>query len=264
VKAALGLFAKEAGLALNFDLLSFPNTMVDRITPAPTAQLVEEVSARIGKVDAAPVVTEVFSEWVITDDFAGPRPDWPDVQIVADVAPFEMRKLRMLNGAHSMLAYLGQLKGYRFVHEAIADPSVRADVASLMEDAMVTLDFSRADLEAYRDALIARFENPSLAHALRQIAMDGSQKLPIRLLDVIADLDASGQTFKAHARAVASWCRYVDVTDDLDDPMAEALYAARTQSEAMPAYLAVIAPDCPAAIIAAIDVEYNRLKAEIA
>jgi fructuronate reductase len=260
VKSALNSFAQAADLSIDFGLLRFPNTMVDRITPAPTEQLSQEVSARIGKQDAAPVVTEVFSEWVITDDFAGPRPDWPDVQIVEDVVPFEMRKLRMLNGAHSTLAYLGQLKGYSFVHEAIGDPALRADVVKVMEGAMATLGFSRADLEAYRDALIARFENPSLAHALRQIAMDGSQKVPIRLLDVMGDLQKKGGSFQAHARAVAAWCRYVDVTADLDDPMADALSAAGSVS----GYLMLIAPDCPAAIFAAIDVEYERLSAEIA
>ena len=260
VKSALSSFAQETDLSIDFDLLRFPNAMVDRITPAPTEQLSQEVSARIGKHDAAPVVTEVFSEWVITDDFAGPRPNWPNVQIVADVVPFEMRKLRMLNGAHSTLAYLGQLKGYSFVHEAIADPALRADVVKVMEGAMATLDFSRADLEAYRDALIARFENPSLAHALRQIAMDGSQKVPIRLLDVMGDLKEKGDEFQSHARAVAAWCCYVDVTADLDDPMADALSAAGSVS----GYLKLIAPDCAAAILSAIDVEYERLSAEIA
>ena len=246
--AAVAVFAQAAGLAIDFDLLAFPNTMVDRITPALTDDLIDEVSARTGKHDSAPVVTEVFSEWVITDNFAGPRPDWPDVQIVADVAPYEMRKLRMLNGAHSLLAYAGQLRRHHYVHEAIADPVLRADVIGLMEDAMKTLDFARPELVAYRDALIARFENPSLAHALRQIAMDGSQKVPIRLLDVMRDLEEAGAAMTTHARAVASWCRYVQVTDDLVDPMAAQLRAC----DGPKAMLSLIGPDLPETIADAV------------
>jgi len=248
LRAAVVAFAKAAGVALDFGQLRFPNTMVDRITPAPTADLAEEVFARTGQRDAAPVVTEVFSEWVIADDFAGPRPDWPDTQIVADVAPYEMRKLRMLNGAHSLLAYLGQLRGYAYVHEAIADADIRAEVMALMADAMVTLDFERPALEAYRDALIARFENPSLAHALRQIAMDGSQKVPIRLLDVMRDLHRAGASYVTHAKAVACWCRYVQITSDLDDPLGHALGACADVS----AMVRLIAPDFPDALVQAV------------
>lgn len=249
LRAAVLRFAHAAGVTLDLDQLRFPNTMVDRITPAPTPALAQQIKARTGHADAAPVVTEMFSEWVITDDFAGARPDWPNVQYVVDVAPFEMRKLRMLNGAHSLLAYKGQLRGHTYVHEAIADPAIRALTYDLMNAAMATLPFEREELETYRDALITRFENPTLAHALRQIAMDGSLKVPIRLLDVMQDLEKVGHPITAHAHAVASWCRYVQITADLDDPLAGELQRATSIS----AMLKQIAPDVSATIIAAVD-----------
>ena len=240
-------FANAAKLQIDFDQLSSLNTMVDRITPAPTPDLADGVLQRTGFADNAPIVTEVFSEWVIANDFAGSVPDWAGAgaDIVADVAPYEMRKLRMLNGAHSMLAYLGQLRGYHFVHEAIADNDLRSDIVALMQDAMQTLDFDKAMLEAYQAALLLRFENPSLAHALRQIAMDGSQKMPIRIIDTMRELHQSGHPFEAHAKALAAWVRYVLVTPELDDPRTADLQAACATVDPVVAVLGIIALDLP-------------------
>jgi fructuronate reductase len=247
LKLALSDFANTAQLEIDFGQLSFPNTMVDRITPAPTSDLADGVRQRTGFADKAPIVTEVFSEWVIADDFSGSHPDWAGAgaEIVADVAAFEMRKLRMLNGAHSMLAYLGQLRGYHFVHEAIADNDLRSDIVALMQDAMQTLDFDRTTLEAYQEALLLRFENPSLAHALRQIAMDGSQKMPIRIIDTMRELDQASYQCEAHAKALASWVRYVSLTPDLDDPRAADLRAACATVDPVYAVLEIASPDLP-------------------
>ncbi|NNE54082.1 MAG: mannitol dehydrogenase family protein [Sulfitobacter sp.] len=193
LRAAVARFAKVAGLEIAWDIVRFPNTMVDRITPTTT----DAVRAISGDPMAVP--TEAFREWVIEDDFASPRPDWPGVQLVADVAPHELRKLRMLNGAHSLLAYAGLARGYCFVHEAVRDPQLRALVTQLMTEAGATLPKeAQPQVPQYAEALLARFENPELAHRLDQIAMDGSQKVPYRF---VATLRA------ARAPAVAAGLR---------------------------------------------------------
>jgi fructuronate reductase len=185
LRHAVSQFAAAAGLQINWDIVSFPNSMVDRITPATT----DDVRSVSGDPMAVP--TEAFREWVIEDNFAGPRPDWPDVKFVKDVQSDELRKLRMLNGAHSLLAYAGLERGYTFVHEAIGDTNLRNLVLQLMNEAGATLPREvRAQVPAYAKALIARFENPELAHRLDQIAMDGSQKVPYRFVETLRYGDA--------------------------------------------------------------------------
>ncbi|WP_421724192.1 mannitol dehydrogenase family protein [Bauldia sp.] len=212
--------------------VAFPATMIDRIVPATTDADRETVAAAIGVTDAWPVVTEPFSQWVIEDRFANGRPRFEDagVQMVADVAPFEEMKLRMLNGSHSTLAYLGYLAGFETVSAAIGDPALRALVKRLMTDEVTpTLSVSGIDLPGYRDALIARFDNPALKHRTYQIAMDGSQKLPQRLLGTIRDRLAAGASFTCLALGVAGWMRYVTGVDesgariDVQDPLAPRL-----------------------------------------
>jgi fructuronate reductase len=207
---------------------AFPSTMVDRIVPATTPADLDAVERRTGLRDEGAVVTEPFSQWVIEDCFAGPRPRWDvaGAQFVADVGPYETAKLRMLNGAHSAMAYLGLLRGHRFVHEAIADPAIRALVERLMRDeAAPTLD-PAFDATAYVDALLARFANSALPHRLQQIAMDGSQKIPQRWLAVLAWHQRHGRPCPAILEALAAWI--VHTRGDgapVDDPLAERLAA---------------------------------------
>ncbi|MHA3842189.1 mannitol dehydrogenase family protein [Sphingomonas aestuarii] len=205
-----------------------PATMVDRIVPATTSADLDRVESLLGARDEGAVKAEPFSQWVIEDDFAGPRPAWEVVgaQFVADVRPFELAKLRMLNGAHSTLAYLGLLAGYETVDQAVAASAIRPIVDRLMRvEAAATLPtVDGLDPQSYADALLARFANPALRHKLIQIAMDGSQKLPQRLLGTIADARAKGIDPDAAIAGVAGWMLHVDrLKGGIDDPMAAEL-----------------------------------------
>ncbi|UIJ72503.1 mannitol dehydrogenase family protein [Aurantimonas sp. HBX-1] len=214
--------------------VAFAGTMVDRIVPATSEADIAEVSAQLGAEDAWPVMTEPFTQWVIEDRFPTGRPDFASVgaEMVADVEPFERMKLRMLNGSHSTLAYLGYLAGYETVSQTMADAHFERLIRGLMtEEVMPTLTVPGADLGAYRDALIRRFNNPALKHRTWQIAMDGSQKLPQRLLGTVRDRLAAGAPVDRLALGVAAWMRYVTGTDekgtaiDVRDPMADRLKA---------------------------------------
>ena len=197
-------------------------TMVDRIVPATTDQDTAEITEALGATDAWPVVTEPFTQWVIEDKFPTGRPDFASVgaEMVADVEPYERMKLRMLNGSHSTLAYLGYLAGYQTVSDTMADGAFEQLVRRMMTDEiMPTLDMPGTDLGAYRDALIARFHNPALKHRTWQIAMDGSQKLPQRFLGTIRDRLAAGQAIDRLALGVAAWMRYVTGADERGEPI---------------------------------------------
>lgn len=207
-----------------------PNSMVDRIVPATTAADIDGLEARLGLRDEGAVFAEPFSQWVIEDRFAGPRPGWDKVgaALVADVAPYETAKLRMLNGAHSAMAYLGLEHGHEFVDQAIADPGLRPLVERLMRHEAAT-SFAAApgqDLHAYADALLARFANRALKHRLAQIAMDGSQKVPQRWLASLAAHQARGELAEATLTALAAWLRHVRGGPWVNDPLADALAAA--------------------------------------
>jgi fructuronate reductase len=207
---------------------AFPQTMVDRIVPATTPEDVAALAGRLGVEDRAMVKTEPFTQWVIEDRFVGPRPDFAafGVQLTQDVAPWEEAKLRLLNGSHSGLAYLGGLAGIDYVHEVVAMEEGRGFVETLWDEAEATLTPPpELDIAAYRRALMARFANPALMHRTRQIAMDGSQKLPQRLL---ATLGARrGKPSPALTLAVAAWMRWQAGVDDageryvVDDPLAD-------------------------------------------
>ena len=208
---------------------AFPETMVDRIVPATTPADIAALEAKLGVADQAMVKAEPFLQWVIEDRFCGPRPDFEalGVQITASVAPWEEAKLRMLNGAHSAIAYLGGLAGIEFVHEVVAIPAFVRFVEALWDESEATLSPPPGlDIAAYRTALMARFANPALQHRTRQIAMDGSQKLPQRLLAPIAARRAKGEDVDALALAVAAWMRWQGGRDDagtehvVDDPLA--------------------------------------------
>jgi fructuronate reductase len=203
------------------DEVHFPSTMVDRIVPATTDVDRDEVRAALGLDDAWPVVTEPFSQWVIEDDFGGDRPAW-DATFVTDIMPFELMKLRLLNGAHSTIAYLGYLMGCQTVAAAMAEPELAGLVEDMMrEEVTPTLPaLGGFDVTAYRAALLQRFRNPALKHLTAQIAMDGSQKLPQRLLGTISDRLARGLPITRLALAVAGWMRYVSGTDEQGQPIA--------------------------------------------
>lgn len=209
---------------------AFPSTMVDRIVPATTCGDLDRLEAALGLRDEGAVLTERFSQWVIEDAFAGPRPGWENhgAQLVPDAAPYETAKLRMLNGAHSALAYRGLERGHMFVHEAIADPSLRALVDRLMLDeaAASITPAEGQDLAAYARRLTARFADRALNHRLSQIAIDGSQKIPQRWLPVLAFHQREGRQCPAILEALTAWLRHVrgDVRA-VDDPLATRLAA---------------------------------------
>jgi fructuronate reductase len=196
---------------------AFPCTMVDRIVPATTAVDIAETENALGLHDAAPVMAEPFRQWVIEDRFVMGRPAWEKAgaQLVVDVEPFEFMKLRMLNGAHSTLAYLGYLAGYETVAEASADPVLARMLEELWARIIPTVPVPPGvDLVVYAAELLQRFRNPAIRHRTWQIAMDGSQKLPQRLLGTIRDRLAKGQSIDALALGVAGWMRYVMGVDE--------------------------------------------------
>jgi fructuronate reductase len=217
------------------DAVSCPSTMVDRIVPATTDDDRRRVAERLGSFDAWPTVTEPFSQWVIEDRFGAGRPRLEEsgATMVADVAPYELAKLRLLNGAHSALAYLGYLAGYETIADAMADSAFAHLARGLMdEEAGPTLAaHGVGDLADYKRRLIERFENRALRHRTWQIAMDGSQKLPQRLLGTARERLAAGAPIPRLALAVAGWMRYVTAVDDqgraidVRDPLAARLKA---------------------------------------
>ncbi|HSZ52555.1 MAG TPA: mannitol dehydrogenase family protein [Caulobacteraceae bacterium] len=200
----------------------FPGCMVDRITPATSEADIEAFGKYAGIEDRALVRTEAFSQWVIEDRFAGPRPDFESVgvQVVADVAPFSRAKLRLLNGAHSAMAYLGGLAGLTFVHEFAHDPAGAAFVERLWDEAEATLEPAAGlDLVAYRMRLMARFRDPAIAHRLAQIAIDGSLKLPPRLVSSLAVRTERGLPSPGIVLAIAAWIRWQAGRDDAGAPV---------------------------------------------
>jgi fructuronate reductase len=208
-----------------------PDTMVDRIVPATTEENRTRVAAALGLRDAWPVIAEPFSQWVIADRFPAGRPAWEDagVMLVADVAPFEAMKLRLLNASHSALAYLGILAGVETVADAMRDPDLAGFAARVMDDAAPTLSVPPGtDMAGYKRALLARFRNPALRHRLRQIAADGSQKLPQRIVDTMRDRLAMGLPVDAHALVIAAWGRCGAGGERAEDPAASVLDWART------------------------------------
>lgn len=224
-----------------------PSTMVDRVTPAPTDDDRSEVATMLGLRDEGAIVTEPFSQWVIEDHFAGPRPDWHKVgaMLVDDVRPHETAKLRMLNAAHSVLAYLGLLRGHAFVHEAVRDAFIRPLAERLMRvEAAPTLQASTSALASYADSLFARFENPALRHRLSQIAIDGSQKIPQRWLATLAVNQTMGRTCPALLTGIAAWLLHVHGTNGpVEDLRAQALRTAWQKEGRQGIALAVFGSD---------------------
>ncbi|WP_236635160.1 mannitol dehydrogenase family protein [Rhodoferax sp. TS-BS-61-7] len=243
LRAAVLRFAEEIDSTLRIWIegqCRFPCSMVDRIVPKTTDGDRAAVSAALGSVDAWPVLGEPFFDWAIEDEFAADRPDWTlgGARFVPDAEPFEKLKLRMVNGTHSSLAYLGAMAGWQTVDKAIGQPALRMHIEALMRDEIEpTLPaLPGLDVAAYRHNLLARYANPALAHRTHQIAMDGSQKLPQRLLGTLRDRLARGLPITRMALGLAAWMHYLRGVDALgqsyriDDPHAAALTALHQQS----------------------------------
>ena len=205
----------------------FPDSMVDSITPATDDALRERVRDAIGLEDAWPIQREAFTQWVIEDRLGPDAPDLASVGVILtdDVAAFERAKLRLLNGAHSTLAYLGLLRGHETVAEAMGDPELARLLEALMtQDVFPTLTAPRGlDLPAYAGDILARFRNPAIRHKLSQIAWDGSQKLPFRLLGTITDLLAMNRPIERPTLGIAAWMRFVVRQAKGDTPIVDPL-----------------------------------------
>ena len=211
---------------------AFPSSMVDRIVPAATDEGRARAAALLGAEDALSLETEPFMQWVIEDHFVSGRPAWDKAGalFVDDVEPYEKMKLRLLNGAHSMIAYLGQAKGLEYVRDVMAVPEYRELARRHMQSARRTLDpVPGIDLDNYIDQLIERFENPTIAHRTKQIAMDGSQKLPQRIFAGTVEALEKGEEADTAALATALWIAYAKRTPDIDDPRRDELRAAASE-----------------------------------
>jgi fructuronate reductase len=231
---ATAQFARTADPALASWIESevfFPRTMVDSITPATTDTLRASVTQALGVEDRWPVQREAFVQWVIEEGFRGDMPDWQDagITLTNDVAGYDRAKLRLLNGAHSTLAYTGSLAGFRTVAETMSDASLREVVETLMtQDILPSLKAPRGlDLPDYVRAILARFRNPSMHHELAQIAWDGSQKLPFRILGTVRDALAAGRPVDRLCLPLAAWMRFIRRAarrgDKVNDPLAPKL-----------------------------------------
>jgi fructuronate reductase len=203
--------------------VSFPSTMVDRIVPAITETTLNEITAiRGGSADPCAIACEPFKQWVIEDKFVAGRPDWDRVgaQFVDNVLPYEQMKLRMLNGSHSFLAYLGYLSGYQHIDECVNDHAFWQATRQLMlEEQAPTLHLPGTDLTAYANSLLERFANPALKHRTWQIAMDGSQKIPQRWLDSLCWHLQQGHLPNYLLLAIAGWMHYVGGIDEAGQPI---------------------------------------------
>ena len=180
---------------------------VDRITPRATDADRADLVARTGIDDPSLVVTEPYLEWVLAGRFIAGRPAWEQAgaTFVDDTTPFETRKLWLLNGSHSLMAYAASIRGHETVAEAIADPVVRDWVLQWWDDAQRQLSLPEEHITAYRAALLDRYANPRIRHLLAQIAADGSQKVPIRIVPALRAEVAAGRTPTGALRAVAAW-----------------------------------------------------------
>ncbi|WP_165313038.1 mannitol dehydrogenase family protein [Vibrio ziniensis] len=215
--------------------IQFPCTMVDRIVPRTTDNDIARVEKALGLEDKVCVITEPFLQWVIEDKFVNDRPQWEktsiaNVQVTDNVVPFEEMKLRLLNGTHSTMAYLGYLSGYETVATTIQDPDFKTFVRYLMDEEITpSLNIEGIDLDQYKDQLIERYENKALQHRTWQIAMDGTQKIPQRFLQTIRYSLKNGVSIEGLCLALAAWMRYVSGVNeqgqeiDVQDPLKQQL-----------------------------------------
>ena len=203
--------------------VAFPSSMVDRITPATTPEVVTEITERFGVADAWPVAAEPFVQWVLEDDFPTGRPPLEDagVQLVEDVTPYELMKLRLLNASHQALCYFGYLAGYRLVHEVAQDPLFATFLRSYMDDeGTPTLPpVPGIDLEEYKSTLLERFGNPEIRDTVARLCAESSDRIPKWLLPVVRANLASGGPVALSAAVVASWARYAEAVDEQGEPI---------------------------------------------
>lgn len=276
--AVLGMAQKRSPALATWiaEQVSFPGTMVDRIVPAATDASLAEIARELGVEDPCAISCEPFIQWVVEDRFVAGRPRWESagVQMVEDVLPWEQMKLRMLNGSHSFLAWLGYLAGHAHISDCMNDEVFRQAARRLMLDEQApTLQITGVDLTAYADSLIVRFSNPALQHRTWQIAMDGSQKLPQRMLAGIRVHLARKSAWPLLALGVAGWMRYVSGVDeagkviDVRDPLSDKIHdlvAASDDERRVSALLTlteIFGQDLPAdpLFVQAIDAAYQRL-----
>ncbi|NUW31815.1 mannitol dehydrogenase family protein [Nonomuraea sp. SMC257] len=230
------------------DEVAFPNSMVDRITPVTTDEDRESVARQFGVGDAWPVVCEPFTQWALEDRFPAGRPPLEEagVQVVADVEPYELMKLRLLNAGHQALCYFGHLMGHRYVHEAASEPAIAAFLLGYMDaEATPTLrPVPGVDLDAYKRTLIERFSNPEVRDTVARLCAESSDRIPKWLLPVVRERLAAGGAVGRAAAVVASWARYAEGVDERGEPitvvdrLADRLTAiARTQRERPTAFI---------------------------
>jgi fructuronate reductase len=228
--------------------VSYVTTMVDRITPRTTRDDVTEVAERTGVHDRSPVVTEPFSEWVLSGNFAADRPAWEKsgATFTDDITPFEHRKLWLLNGGHSLLAYTGLIRGHDTVSDAAADDTCRSWLEQWWEEAAPWLPLPAADVMTYQSALRERFSNPRMQDRLDRIAADGSQKLPVRILPVLRQERVAGRVPEGAVRVLAAWiCHLRGLGGQVTDPRGDELepLAAADWPDAVRQVLATLDPD---------------------
>ncbi len=230
------------------DAVAFPSSMVDRITPVTTGEDRELVRERFGIEDRWPVVAEPYFQWVLEDRFPLGRPPFEDaaVQLVDDVEPYELMKLRLLNASHQAIAYFGWLSGYRYAHEAMADPVVATFVRDFMDrEATPTLrPVPGVDLDGYKTTLVERFGNPAVRDTLARLCAETSDRIPKWLVPVVREQLRTGGEISRSAAIIASWARYAEGVDEQGEPIevvdrlaGELVPLARSQSDDPVAFL---------------------------
>lgn len=245
--AVLGLAAKVSPelAAWVKDNVTFPSTSIDRITPATEDSLIADVEALTGFHDNAPVVTEPFASWIIEGEFPAGRPNWENagVEFVSDIEQFERRKLWLLNGSHSLMAYLGQLRGHATVADAINDSVVRSHVEALWDEAANHLTAEGLNVPGYRQSLIERFENPRIVHNLAQIAIDGATKQRMRAVPILKAELAAGRPGNGAALSIAAWIAYVLGTEEVRDTRSAEINEAKLLDDAILGLITVLDED---------------------
>lgn len=221
--------------------VSCVSTSVDRITPAMTADDLLVAKRGIGLVDLAPVVTEPYADWVLCGEFPSGRPAWEEAgaTFVDDIGPFETRKLWLLNGAHSLLAYSARARGHQTVDQAISDRACVAEVQNFWVEAATNLP-PQIDVSTYTDALLTRFANPRIAHQLDQIANDGSLKLAVRVAPILKAELAQGRDGAGSARAIAAWIECARHSELGTDPKRDDIDRLVRTAESARAYIALV------------------------
>ncbi len=222
--------------------VSFVSTSIDRITPKITDADLAIVASATGFEDASPVVTEPFSDWVLSGDFPAGRPAWEKAgaKFVENIHDFENRKLWLLNGSHSLLAYAGQLRGHQTVAQAIADEACLGWVQDFWTEAVNNLPIVGLDLDVYRANLLARFSNGNIAHRLGQIAIDGSTKLSVRVAPIALAELAKGNRAQGCALAIAAWVKFVSNNEFTDSRKAEVEEASAASGDRVQNLVSVI------------------------